>query len=108
MVRGSSRPRWWGYCHSDNGKRTAKGGGKSNNPHSGSMACANADTPATQLTQTAAEEAVLCLINEQRVANGVPALTLNLKLRAAARLHARTPGQSSGGPVEEATFTRIP
>jgi uncharacterized protein YkwD len=53
------------------------------------MACANADTPATQLTQAAAEEAVLCLINERRAANGVPALTLNLKLRAAARLHAQ-------------------
>src|SRR5215218_7922435 len=39
------------------------------------MPCANADTPATQLTQAAAEEAVLCLINEQRAANGVPALT---------------------------------
>ena len=77
------------FAHSDNGKHTVKGGGKSNNPHSGSMACANADTPANQLTQTAAEEAVLCLINEQRVANGVPALTLNLKLRAAARLHAQ-------------------
>jgi uncharacterized protein YkwD len=51
--------------------------------------CANADTPATQLTQAAAEEAVLCLINEQRTANGVPTLNLNLKLQAAARLHAQ-------------------
>ena len=53
------------------------------------MPCANADTPATQLTLAAAEEAVLCLINEQRAANGVPALTLNPKLQAAARLHAQ-------------------
>jgi uncharacterized protein YkwD len=53
------------------------------------MTCVNADTPATQLTQEAAEEAVLCLINEQRTANGLPTLTLNLKLQAAARLHAQ-------------------
>jgi len=52
------------------------------------MPCANADTPATQLSQEAAEEAVLCLINEQRAANGVQALTPNQKLRAAARLQA--------------------
>ena len=52
------------------------------------MPCANADRPATDLVQTVAEEAVLCLINEQRAANGVPALALNLKLRDAARLHA--------------------
>ena len=53
------------------------------------MTCANADTPATQLTQAAAEEAVLCLINEQRTANGLPALTFNWKLQAAARQHAQ-------------------
>jgi alpha-tubulin suppressor-like RCC1 family protein/uncharacterized protein YkwD len=52
------------------------------------MTCANADTPANHLAQTVAEEAVLCLINEQRAANGAPALTLNTKLRDAARLHA--------------------
>ena len=52
------------------------------------MACANADTPASLLTQDAAETAVLCLINEERVAAGVPALSLNLKLRTAARQHA--------------------
>src|SRR5215212_3435955 len=52
------------------------------------MTCANADTPATHLLQTAAEEAVLCLINEERAAHGVPALSLNLKLRNAARQHA--------------------
>jgi len=53
------------------------------------MTCANADTPATQLTQAAAEEAVLCLINEQRTANGLLALTFNWKLQAAARQHAQ-------------------
>jgi alpha-tubulin suppressor-like RCC1 family protein/uncharacterized protein YkwD len=52
------------------------------------MTCANADTPSTLLLQEAAEEAVLCLVNEQRVAHGVGPLSLNLRLRAAARLHA--------------------
>jgi uncharacterized protein YkwD len=47
------------------------------------------NTPATLLSQVAAETAVLCLINEQRIAIGVPALTLNLKLQAAARQHAQ-------------------
>ena len=51
------------------------------------MACANADTPATQLSQTAAEEAVLCLINEQRLAAGSPPLALDPRLRVAARAH---------------------
>src|SRR4051794_32249526 len=51
------------------------------------MSCANADTPATLLSQVAAEEAVLCLVNEQRVLAGFPALTLNLKLLTAARQH---------------------
>jgi len=66
------------------------------------MPCANADTPATQLSQEAAEEAVLCLINEQRAANGVQALTPNQKLRAAARLQAedakRIKWWAGGGP----------
>jgi uncharacterized protein YkwD len=53
------------------------------------MSCANADTPATLLSQVAAEEAVLCLVNEKRAFAGVPALTLNLKLQTAARQHAR-------------------
>src|SRR5215217_3681816 len=55
------------------------------------MACANADTPATVLTSADAEEAVLCLINEQRAAQVPPVrpLTVNVKLRAAARLHAQ-------------------
>jgi len=53
------------------------------------MACANADTPATLLMQTDAEAAVLCLINEQRAIVNVPPLTLNLKLRAAARQQAK-------------------
>ena len=72
------------------------------------MTCANAELPATQLSQEAAEAAVLCLINEQRIARGIPALTVNLKLRAAARLQARMPAQSSGGRVENPTSTLIP
>ncbi|PWK61754.1 alpha-tubulin suppressor-like RCC1 family protein [Aminobacter sp. AP02] len=52
------------------------------------MPCANANTPARLLTQNAAEASVLCLINEERAANGSPPLTLNLRLRAAARQHA--------------------
>jgi uncharacterized protein YkwD/acylphosphatase len=49
------------------------------------VACANGDTPATLLSQLDAEAAVLCLVNEQRTAIGVPPLNLNLELRAAAR-----------------------
>jgi alpha-tubulin suppressor-like RCC1 family protein/uncharacterized protein YkwD len=66
------------------------------------MPCANADTPSTKLTQVAAEAAVLCLVNEERAAIGVPPLTLNLKLRAAARQHANDAGTirwwAGGGP----------
>jgi alpha-tubulin suppressor-like RCC1 family protein/uncharacterized protein YkwD len=66
------------------------------------MACANADTPASKLPPAAAEKAVLCLINEQRAENGVPPLSLNLKLRAAARLHAKDAATikwwAGGGP----------
>jgi alpha-tubulin suppressor-like RCC1 family protein/uncharacterized protein YkwD len=52
------------------------------------MHCANANTFSRLLAQTAAEAAVLCLINEERAANGAGPLTLNLRLRAAARQHA--------------------
>lgn len=66
------------------------------------MACPNANTPATQLTQAQAEEAVLCLVNEFRVANGVPALTRNLRLQAAAQWHAQEAARlrwwAGGGP----------
>ncbi|HEX2313149.1 MAG TPA: CAP domain-containing protein [Thermomonospora sp.] len=53
------------------------------------MACPHADTPVTQLQQDVAEDAVLCLVNEQRTANGVPALTMHPALRTAAREHAK-------------------
>ena len=67
------------------------------------MACDNADTPSTQLSQLAAEEAVLCLVNEERVARGIPALTLNTKLRNAARQQAQAAATlkwwAGGGPM---------
>ena len=68
------------------------------------MACANADIPVTQLTQEAAEEAVLCLINERRAAASPPRapLSLNLRLRSAARRHAQDAAMlkwwAGGGP----------
>ncbi|WP_327324223.1 CAP domain-containing protein [Streptomyces sp. NBC_01210] len=65
--------------------------------------CTGADTPATQLSQADAEEATLCLVNGLRTALGFPALTRNMRLKAAAQWHAQeaarirwwTPG---GGP----------
>lgn len=52
------------------------------------MTCENADVPAVLLSQSQAEAAVLCLINERRADKGAPPLTLNLALRTAAREHA--------------------
>jgi len=49
------------------------------------MACKNEDVPAVLLSQSDAEAAVLCLINEERAALGVPPLTLNLILQKVAR-----------------------
>lgn len=49
------------------------------------MACENADVPAVFLSQSDAEAAVFCLINERRVDNNVPPLTLNRILRNVAR-----------------------
>jgi uncharacterized protein YkwD len=49
------------------------------------MACKNADVPAISLSQTDAEAAVLCLINEERAALNLPPLTLNLILQKVAR-----------------------
>ncbi|MFF2931068.1 RCC1 domain-containing protein [Streptomyces mirabilis] len=51
--------------------------------------CTGADTPATQLSQADAEEAVLCLVNGLRTALGFPALTRNMRLKAAAQWHAQ-------------------
>ena len=50
--------------------------------------CSNTDDLATQSAQEDAEAAVLCLINEARANEGVGPLTLNAKLRTAAREHA--------------------
>jgi alpha-tubulin suppressor-like RCC1 family protein/uncharacterized protein YkwD len=52
------------------------------------MHCPNANTPSSQLSQEAAEAAVLCLANEERATRGVPPLSLNRRLRTAARRHA--------------------
>jgi len=52
------------------------------------MPCANADTPVVLLSQADAEDAVLCLINEQRQAVGAPDLAMNSDLRAAAGANA--------------------
>lgn len=52
------------------------------------MACDNADTPAAELSQSDAEAAVLCLVNAERAANGVPPLSLNARLRIAAQRQA--------------------
>lgn len=70
------------------------------------MTCANADVPASQLFQEAAEAAVLCLINEQRAANGVSALALNLKLLCCcASASLVMPEFSNGGLVAAPRFT---
>ncbi len=52
------------------------------------MACDNADIPAAELSQSDAEAAVLCLVNAERAANGVPPLSLNARLRIAAQRQA--------------------
>jgi alpha-tubulin suppressor-like RCC1 family protein/uncharacterized protein YkwD len=51
-------------------------------------ACENTDIPSVSSSAVDAEEAVLCLINEARAGEGVHPLTLNAKLRKAARDHA--------------------
>ncbi|WP_431047992.1 CAP domain-containing protein [Streptomyces sp. P1-3] len=68
------------------------------------MPCVYADTPVAQLSQAAAESAVLCLINEQRAVVGSPPLSLNPKLRAEALQHAKDSARlkwwpPGGGPV---------
>ncbi|MEU0494587.1 CAP domain-containing protein [Mycobacterium sp. NPDC006124] len=50
--------------------------------------CENTEDQAVSSSADAAEAAVLCLINEARAAEGVGPLTLNAKLRKAAREHA--------------------
>jgi alpha-tubulin suppressor-like RCC1 family protein/uncharacterized protein YkwD len=51
-------------------------------------ACENTDIPAVSSSAVEAEDAVLCLINEARASENVPPLSLNAKLRTAAREHA--------------------
>ena len=52
------------------------------------MPCDNADTAAALLSQADAEAAVLCLINEQRQAEGADPLAADPQLRVAAEGHA--------------------
>jgi len=47
--------------------------------------CANADTPATSASLDAMRAAVVCLINQQRVERGLPALRVSAKLNASAQ-----------------------
>lgn len=49
------------------------------------MPCENTDISAVNLSQSQAEAAVFCLINERRTDNGLPPLTLNSILRGVAR-----------------------
>lgn len=67
------------------------------------MACENADVPAVLLSQSQAEAAVLCLINEERANVGVAPLTLNLTLRDVAREHGVAASAikwwDGGGPI---------
>jgi alpha-tubulin suppressor-like RCC1 family protein/uncharacterized protein YkwD len=49
------------------------------------MACENTDISAVHLSQTEAEAAIFCLINEKRVENNLQPLTLNSILRGVAR-----------------------
>ncbi len=51
-------------------------------------ACENASTPVGQLTREEAEAAVLCLVNQERSANGLAPLVQNEALRGAAEAHA--------------------
>jgi len=51
--------------------------------------CTGADTAPSAMTRTAANRATLCLLNEQRRANGLHALKLDGKLGRAAAGHAR-------------------
>lgn len=54
-----------------------------------SAACASASSTPSSLTRFAARSSVFCLINEQRAANGLPALTPSRSLGLAAEHHSR-------------------
>jgi uncharacterized protein YkwD len=50
-----------------------------------SQGCANADTPATSASISAMRAAVVCLINQQRNAHGLPSLKASAKLNRSAQ-----------------------
>ena len=50
-----------------------------------SQQCANADTPATGNNSGAMRSAVVCLVNQQRAAHGLPALRISAKLNRSAQ-----------------------
>jgi uncharacterized protein YkwD len=50
-----------------------------------SQACANADTPATTASLSTMRAAVVCLINQQRNAHGLPSLKVSAKLNRSAQ-----------------------
>jgi uncharacterized protein YkwD len=54
-------------------------------PATATDSCANADTPATQATQTQMTLAVDCLINEQRLAHGLPEMQIATDLNDSAQ-----------------------
>jgi uncharacterized protein YkwD len=49
--------------------------------------CGPVDTQVTGLSETQMESSILCLINDQRAANGLPPVTSNGQLRQAAMSH---------------------
>jgi uncharacterized protein YkwD len=55
--------------------------------------CENATTPVGQLTREEAEAAALCLVNQERAANGVAPLAQSEALRGAAEGHAEASAQ---------------
>jgi uncharacterized protein YkwD len=58
-------------------------------PAAGEAACLNADSSPPRITPTQASEAVVCLMNERRLAAGVRGLTSDARLQRAAQRHSK-------------------
>src|SRR5689334_3637234 len=56
-------------------------------PAAAAVSCDGADTQLTALTAGSARDAVLCIVNAERTARGLNALTQNDKLQTSATLH---------------------
>jgi uncharacterized protein YkwD len=69
----------------------------------GGSGCANADTPADSASVDALREAVVCLVNQQRTARGIPALNASSKLDRAAQ--GWTNSMVASGRFEHGNFT---